>query len=187
MTFSQYARARRLALAQSQLASGDKVIEAQITAGYESASGFRAAFANTFGVAPKNTGEEPLRVEWIDTPVGPMVAVCDAGALYLLEFTDRKALPKQFTRLSKVHGRAIIPGRTNPTGTDFQKLTWQRLLDIPYGQTWSYAQLADAVGNSKAVRAVAASLWCESCPQPVYNRKISVGDDRASAPLPLRA
>jgi len=182
MTFSQYARARRLALAQSQLASGDKVIEAQITAGYESASGFRAAFANTFGVAPKNTGEEPLRVEWIDTPVGPMVAVCDAGALYLLEFTDRKALPKQFTRLSKVHGRAIIPGRTditrqisdelkayfngqltrfetplNPTGTDFQKLTWQRLLDIPYGQTWSYAQLADAVGNSKAVRAVAGA------------------------------
>ncbi|MGY2574590.1 methylated-DNA--[protein]-cysteine S-methyltransferase [Vibrio sp. C8] len=39
-------------------------------------------------------------------------------------------------------------------GTDFQQLVWQALCKIPYGETWSYQQLADEIGNPKAVRAV---------------------------------
>ncbi|PMH88196.1 cysteine methyltransferase, partial [Vibrio splendidus] len=39
-------------------------------------------------------------------------------------------------------------------GTPFQQSVWQALMTIPYGETWSYAQLADAIGNPKAVRAV---------------------------------
>ena len=39
-------------------------------------------------------------------------------------------------------------------GTSFQQSVWQALTTIPYGETWSYAQLADAIGNPKAVRAV---------------------------------
>ena len=39
-------------------------------------------------------------------------------------------------------------------GTPFQQSVWQALTTIPYGETWSYAQLADAIGNPKAVRAV---------------------------------
>ncbi len=42
-------------------------------------------------------------------------------------------------------------------GTDFQKAVWAGLLQIPYGQTWSYAQLAEHVGRPKAVRAVGLS------------------------------
>ncbi|RKF19743.1 methylated-DNA--[protein]-cysteine S-methyltransferase [Alginatibacterium sediminis] len=42
-------------------------------------------------------------------------------------------------------------------GTSFQKLVWQQLLQIPYGKTTSYAQLADAIGESKAIRAVGAA------------------------------
>lgn len=42
-------------------------------------------------------------------------------------------------------------------GTDFQKNVWQALLDIPYGQTRSYAQIAAQVGRPKAVRAVGAA------------------------------
>ena len=42
----------------------------------------------------------------------------------------------------------------NPRGTPFQKQVWQALLEIPYGQTISYGQLAEAIGNPKAVRAV---------------------------------
>lgn len=42
----------------------------------------------------------------------------------------------------------------NPKGTDFQKRVWRALCDIPYGETRSYKQIAKAVGNSKAVRAV---------------------------------
>lgn len=42
-------------------------------------------------------------------------------------------------------------------GTDFQKRVWQALLQIPYGQTRSYREIAEQVGNVKAVRAVGAA------------------------------
>ena len=41
-----------------------------------------------------------------------------------------------------------------PEGTDFQKAVWTSLRDIPYGETRSYGQIASAVGNPKACRAV---------------------------------
>lgn len=39
-------------------------------------------------------------------------------------------------------------------GTAFQTQVWRALTTIPYGETWSYQQLANAIGNPKAVRAV---------------------------------
>lgn len=41
-----------------------------------------------------------------------------------------------------------------PKGTEFQKRVWQALCDIPYGQTRTYKEIAVAIGNPKAVRAV---------------------------------
>jgi len=42
-------------------------------------------------------------------------------------------------------------------GTDFQKKVWQALTTIPFGETRSYAQIAEQVGSPKAVRAVGAA------------------------------
>ncbi len=42
----------------------------------------------------------------------------------------------------------------NPKGTEFQKRVWNALCEIPYGETRSYKQIAEAIGNPKAVRAV---------------------------------
>jgi len=42
----------------------------------------------------------------------------------------------------------------NPVGTEFQKKVWTALCEIPYGETRSYKQIAEAAGNSKASRAV---------------------------------
>jgi methylated-DNA-[protein]-cysteine S-methyltransferase len=42
----------------------------------------------------------------------------------------------------------------NPKGTDFQKRVWKALCEIPYGETRSYKQIAETIGNPKAVRAV---------------------------------
>jgi len=42
-------------------------------------------------------------------------------------------------------------------GTSFQKRVWAELVNIPYGETRSYGQLADAIGNRSAVRAVGAA------------------------------
>ena len=39
-------------------------------------------------------------------------------------------------------------------GTPFQQRVWQELCQIPYGQTWSYAHLAESIGQPRAVRAV---------------------------------
>jgi methylated-DNA-[protein]-cysteine S-methyltransferase len=39
-------------------------------------------------------------------------------------------------------------------GTDFQKKVWEQLQKIPYGETASYKDVAVAIGNEKAVRAV---------------------------------
>lgn len=44
-----------------------------------------------------------------------------------------------------------------PDGTPFQKAIWQQLLDIPFGQTASYLDIARLAGNAKAVRAVGAA------------------------------
>ncbi|MGO8957839.1 MAG: methylated-DNA--[protein]-cysteine S-methyltransferase [Streptosporangiaceae bacterium] len=41
-----------------------------------------------------------------------------------------------------------------PAGTQFQRRVWAALQAIPYGQTWSYRKLANAVGNASASRAV---------------------------------
>ncbi len=41
-----------------------------------------------------------------------------------------------------------------PAGTDFQQRVWQQLTTIPFGQTVSYLDIAAALGNEKAVRAV---------------------------------
>lgn len=42
-------------------------------------------------------------------------------------------------------------------GTEFQRRVWTALLTIPYGQTRSYAQIAQQIGRSAAVRAVGAA------------------------------
>lgn len=44
-----------------------------------------------------------------------------------------------------------------PAGTAFQRRVWTALMAIPYGETRSYAQLADAIGNRSAMRAVGAA------------------------------
>jgi methylated-DNA-[protein]-cysteine S-methyltransferase len=41
-----------------------------------------------------------------------------------------------------------------PDGTPFQRRVWAELQQIPYGETWSYAKLASAIGSPAAVRAV---------------------------------
>jgi methylated-DNA-[protein]-cysteine S-methyltransferase len=44
-----------------------------------------------------------------------------------------------------------------PAGTEFQRRVWDLLTAIPYGETRTYAQLAGAIGNSAAIRAVGAA------------------------------
>lgn len=60
---------------------------------------------------------------------------------------------------------AYFEGKHNPfiqptdlKGTPFQLSIWNALNDIPYGETYSYTQIAEMIGNPKAVRAVGAAI-----------------------------
>lgn len=50
--------------------------------------------------------------------------------------------------------RKIFELKLNPKGTDFQKKAWRALQEIPYGETRTYKDIATAVGNEKASRAI---------------------------------
>lgn len=50
--------------------------------------------------------------------------------------------------------RKVFDLPLNPEGTDFQKLVWKELLNIAYGETRSYKEIAQAIGRDKAFRAV---------------------------------
>ncbi|MDB6176842.1 trifunctional transcriptional activator/DNA repair protein Ada/methylated-DNA--[protein]-cysteine S-methyltransferase [Paracoccus sp. Z330] len=180
-SFLQMARAARVKGAMDSLMKGERMIEAQLEAGFESASGFRAAFSRLFGHAPHELrGQGGLRADWIETPLGGMIAITDDQALHLLEFTDRKALPDGLRKLSSMVGGRIGLGRNGVTdqverelaayfkgngptfsvpvalhGTAFQRQVWQELQRIPAGTTLSYGDLARKIGNPNAVRAVA--------------------------------
>jgi AraC family transcriptional regulator of adaptative response/methylated-DNA-[protein]-cysteine methyltransferase len=182
MTFVEYARARRMGLAMQQIRAGETVIEAQLNMGYESSSGFRDAFAKIMGAAPMklNQHHKILKASWLDTKLGPMIAIADEIGLYLLEFVDRRGLEREVERLRIKTKSAIIPGVTDPInaitlelasyfegklkqfetplhllGSPFQRLAWGELMRIPYGQTRSYMAQAAAIGKNKAYRAVA--------------------------------
>jgi AraC family transcriptional regulator of adaptative response/methylated-DNA-[protein]-cysteine methyltransferase len=96
LTFLDLARRRRTARGLKTLAAGHPIIEAQMDAGYDSASGFREAINRLIGDTPSHLqSRPPLFADWLETPIGPMLAVADAHALHLLEFVDRKALPTE--------------------------------------------------------------------------------------------
>ncbi|PJE26754.1 Bifunctional transcriptional activator/DNA repair enzyme Ada [Pseudooceanicola marinus] len=181
MTFLDMARQRRLRDGFLTLARGGKVIEAQLEAGFDSPSAFRAAFARHLGVAPGHLKRDALlRAEWIPTPLGDMVAVTCARHLHLLEFADRRALGAEVRRLANYARGSLGLGTHDPGaqireelaryfagggarfdtplalhGSAFTRQVWEELRRIPAGETRSYADLARTIGRPEAHRAVA--------------------------------
>lgn len=62
--------------------------------------------------------------------------------------------------------RTVFDLPLNPKGTPFQRKVWQVLTTIPYGETFSYKQVAEAIGNAKACRAV--GMANNKNPLPVF-------------------
>ncbi len=181
ITFLEMARQRRLREGFTTLGAGEPVIAAQIDAGFDSPSAFRAAFARLVGIAPGAFRKDAqLLVDWIETPLGAMLAVGCRHRLHLLEFADRKALPREVAKLQRRQPGGLGFGRPavidqaaeelagyfagaaarfdTPLayhGTAFEAEVWRALREIPAGETRSYGQLAQALGRPGASRAVA--------------------------------
>ena len=180
MTFQSFTRARRLAGALNQIREGGGLDAAVFESGYESHSGFRDAFARTFGNTPGSyKSGECVLLSWLQSPLGPLVAGATAEGICLLEFTDRRMLEGQFATVRKLFAAPVVPGTNEHLerlqvelasyfagslqsfsiplvfpGTPFQRQIWEQLLAIGYGETRSYQEMAIAVGQPKAVRAV---------------------------------
>jgi len=119
------------------------------------------------------------------TPLGPMLAIEDAGFLIALDFIREGDIPggtQDETPLLLETQRQLeqyflgkrkeftIP--LNPRGTAFQQAVWARLRAIPYGKTATYGQLAlevdrprasRAVGQANHVNPISISIPCHRC------------------------
>jgi len=181
VTFLDIARLTRLRLGAKAIENGNRVIDAQLEAGFESGSGFRAAFARVLGISPAGfKGGELVKADWFDTPLGPMIAVADARHLLVLEFFERKALSSELRAVQRATKGSIGVGRLPPInqieaelaayfdgssaqfetplapiGTPFTRTVWDTLRNIPVAATCSYGDVARAIGNPAATRAVA--------------------------------
>jgi AraC family transcriptional regulator of adaptative response/methylated-DNA-[protein]-cysteine methyltransferase len=180
MTFQAYCRARRLGQAFVSIKQGGEIDDAVFDAGFDSHSGFRTAFARVFGKAPGQTRDaDCIRLAWIETPLGPMVAGATSAGVCLLEFTDRRMLEAQFDRIRRSFGVPIVPGDSDHLqhlrrdldeyfagqrrefsvplvypGSPFEQKVWNQLLEIPLGKTRSYQDIARVLGQPGASRAV---------------------------------
>jgi AraC family transcriptional regulator of adaptative response/methylated-DNA-[protein]-cysteine methyltransferase len=180
MTFQAYQRGRRMGEALGALRRGARDVEVAVDHGYESNSGFRDAFSRTFGATPGRSADVQCIVSrLIESPLGPLMCAATEEGVCLVEFADRRALQTQVNTLCKRIGGTIVPGDNEHLeqfadelgryfagplteftvslvrpGTAFQQAVWDRLLEIPYGRTMSYGQLAREVGRPGAQRAV---------------------------------
>ena len=109
----------------------------------------------------------------IDSPVGPLMLAADDASLRHIEFRDNRhpanrgdwhggdndILQATEAQLAEYFAgtRSAFDLPLAPRGSDFQMTVWRELARIPFGQTWSYAQLAQRIGNPEAVRAVGAA------------------------------
>jgi methylated-DNA-[protein]-cysteine S-methyltransferase len=126
---------------------------------------------------PEHAGAETFTLDRIGTPVGEVLVVTDAdGAVAALDFHDyedrmMRLLSRHHGAMALIAGRAPEPVRSalgayfdgdstaldgltvRTNGTAFQREVWAALRTIPAGETWTYGQLAAAIGRPRAVRA----------------------------------
>ncbi len=105
---------------------------------------------------------------YIATPIGILEISGDSNGIGSIRFCDDpiatsemipEVLLDAVTQIKEYFSnkRKIFELPLNPDGTSFQKTVWQKLLEIPYGKTASYQQLANTLGDPKVIRAAASA------------------------------
>lgn len=178
-----WAAAARAARLQAGLTAGSSVTQAIHGAGYESAGRAYAEAGERLGMAPrrvraKGLGER-IRAAVAMTSLGCLlVAATDVGVVRIAFGSEAElmdGLRRDFARAEIVTGDAAFgatvsavvtlveePARAGNLpldirGTAFQQRVWAALRGIPAGVTATYAEIAEAIGAPKAVRAVAGA------------------------------
>ncbi|MGI6075021.1 MAG: methylated-DNA--[protein]-cysteine S-methyltransferase [Pyramidobacter sp.] len=164
----EYFEHLRLEKAKAQLLAGESAARTAEFLGFGSASAFRAFFKGNVGLSPEDfaMGRQSARRQlFMDTPLGCLrIEESDDGILSAGFVT---AAEKPHSEGARYLGDAVsqleeyFAGKRTRfdlpldlRGTEFQRAVWQKLTEIPFGQTRSYGQIAAAVGKPRAARAV---------------------------------
>jgi len=188
----QYAEAQRLERIKNQLKEGISVTQTVYDVGYSSSSRLYERTPGQLGMTPTSyqRGGAGLLIEYtiVDSPLGRLLVACTERGVCrigldesdaVLEETLRHEYPAAQLRqdgarlhpwlnelmryLSGEQPRLDLP--LDIRATAFQWRVWEALQAIPYGQTRSYSDIASAIGQPTARRAVAQA--CKQNPVPL--------------------
>jgi AraC family transcriptional regulator of adaptative response/methylated-DNA-[protein]-cysteine methyltransferase len=174
---AEYARGIRNRRTEAALKANGRVTDAVYDAGYAGPSSFYSDAKERLGMTPsawRNGGHgETIRWTHFDSPLGQMLIAATSKGICRLTFDDsEQSLRRLFPNATIIEDagglRDLVEGalaaidsplaaRELPidvAGTAFQEAVWRELRKIPAGETRSYAQIAAAIGQPKAVRAV---------------------------------
>jgi AraC family transcriptional regulator of adaptative response/methylated-DNA-[protein]-cysteine methyltransferase len=143
---------------------------------------FRATFDAGVGMSPIGGDAVPVSIDWVVSPVGPLLIGASPDAIAVLEFSSTDQLGAQLERLRKQLRRPLVHATTpllerlrtqleeyfaanrrdfdlplEYHGSEFQERVWAALRHIPYGETCSYGALAKKLGDANGMRAVGAA------------------------------
>ncbi len=176
---AEFARAIREARAIVALDESPSVTDAIYRSGYDSPARFYEAMNRRLGMTPSawRRGGEGVRIGWqiAESSLGPMLLAATEKGICRLAFGENlKALEERFPNAELVqgglpaelisqvldqidHGGDASAISLDVAGTPFQRRVWRALKQIPAGETRSYAEIALAIGQPKASRAVGSA------------------------------
>jgi AraC family transcriptional regulator of adaptative response/methylated-DNA-[protein]-cysteine methyltransferase len=177
---AEYARGLRNRRTELALKTNSRVTDAVYDAGYQSPSGFYSDAKERLGMTPsawRDGGRgETIRWTTFDSPLGEMLIAATTKGICRLTFDDSEATLKRLfpkaTIIADDGGlKELVEGALEAierplaapdlpidvAGTAFQEAVWRELRKIPPGETRSYAEIAAAIGQPTAVRAVGSA------------------------------
>jgi AraC family transcriptional regulator of adaptative response/methylated-DNA-[protein]-cysteine methyltransferase len=175
-----YARALREERARDALSDTGSVTGAIYEAGYGAPSRFYAGHKGKMGMTPSAwaNGGRGVTIHWavVPTSLGRMLVAATGKGVCRLSFNeDAGELARRFPKAELVEGGAafetllaeVVASVEQPgdfahipldvKGTAFQEACWKALRAIPKGETRTYAEIAAAAGNPRAVRAAGSA------------------------------
>ena len=185
----QYARARRVLLLKANLKRGEDVTNAMYNAGFGSSSRLYEHAAGELGMTPatyrKGAAGVTVRYSTVSSALGRLLIAATERGICAVRFGDssrelvtelRREFPladiqEEISRnnglvervVACAEGHGVDPDiPLDIRGTAFQAKVWETLRKIPRGETRTYADVAKAIGQPEAVRAVANA--CASNP-----------------------
>lgn len=195
VTPRQYAAARRLEKFKQFVRRGATVVDSIYEAGYGSSSRLYENAVGQLGMTPAvyRSGGHGVKIVYsvAETPLGRLLVAATEHGLCSVAFGDDDsqlydALEREFPAAEIARNdtamkdwvtalTARIEGHSSSSAdlpldvraTAFQQCVWAELRRIPFGETRSYAEIAEAIGRPRAVRAVARA--CASNPVAVVN------------------